>query len=110
MEQTEKIRIPSIEQLSLERKGKLIVYRLGKTSGNFKSFSLDSFTLNSLVKNLSQLLSKKNSAAQKFEALLIAAGYVKREEYDEKILPTAIIEASYSLNLCELKEVCSNER
>lgn len=119
MEQAEKIRIPSLEQLSIETVGKLIVFRLAKTS--------DGFTLNSLVKNLLQLLSKSSVAAQKFEALLFTAGYVEHEEYDEqsyrlletmrftvdenfprltkKSLSPAIVEASYSLNLRELKEV-----
>ena len=123
-EQTEKIRIPSLEQLSLERRGELVVYRLGNTAGDFSSFSLECFTLNSLIKNLSTLLHEKISAAQKFEALLFTAGYVRREEYDEKIyrlievmrfvvdenfprlskkfLHPAIVEASYSLNLREL--------
>lgn len=119
MEQAEKIRIPSLEQLSIETVGKLIVFRLAKTS--------DGFTLNSLVKNLLQLLSESSVAAQKFEALLFTAGYVEHEEYDEqsyrlletmrftvdenfprltkKSLSPAIVEASYSLNLRELKEV-----
>ena len=52
MEQAEKVRIPSLEQLSLERVGELVIYRLAKTSG-------DGFTLNSIVKNLSELLEKK---------------------------------------------------
>lgn len=56
MEQAEKIHIASLEQLSLERGGELVVYRLAKTSA-------DGFTLNSLVKDLSQLLSKKIPAA-----------------------------------------------
>ena len=118
-EQADKVRIPSLEQLSLERRGELVVYRLAKTS--------DGFSLNSLVKYVSQLLSRKISAAQKFEALLFAAGYVKRDEYDEnfyrldevmrftvdekfprlskKFLPPAIVEASYSLNLRELQNI-----
>ena len=112
------------EQLSLERHGEPVVYRLMKTS--------DGFTLNSLVENLSELLSRKISAAQKFEALLFAAGYVKRDEYGEnfyltaevmrfvvdenfprlskKFLPTAIVEASYSLNLNALKGESLNGR
>ena len=118
-EQADKIRIPSLEQLSLERRGELVVYRLAKTS--------DGFSLNSLVKDVSQLLSRKISAAQKFEALLFAAGYVWHKEYGEnfyrtaevmrfvvdenfphlskKFLPPAIVEASYSLNLRELQNI-----
>ena len=34
MEQAEKVRIPSLEQLSLERVGELVIYRLAKTSGD----------------------------------------------------------------------------
>ena len=123
MEQAEKIRIPSLEQLSLETIGELVVYRLAKISG-------EGFTLNSLVKNLSELLSKNPAAAQRFEVLLFQTGYVEREEYgeqnyrlaetmkfkvDEKFprltknnLPPAIVEASYSLNLRGLKEEFSN--
>lgn len=125
MEQAEKIRISSLEQLSLERNGELVVYRLGNTAGDYSSFALECFTLNSLAKNLSELLSENLSAAQKFEALLFTAGYVCRKEYDEKIyrlveilnfvvdenfprllkskLPPAIVEASYSLKLRDLK-------
>ena len=125
MEQAEKVRISSIEQLSLERVGELVIYRLAKTAS-------EDFTLNSLVKELSGLLSKNPSAAQKFEVLLFQTGYVEREEYDEQFyqvaevmkftvdkkfprltknnLPSAIVEASYSLNLRELKEEFSNER
>lgn len=125
MEQAEKIRISSLEQLSLERRGELVVYRLGNTAGDFSSFDLKCFTLNSLVKNLSELLSENLSAAQNFEALLFTAGYVRREEYDEKIyrlveilrfgvdetfprllkskLSPAFVEATYSLKLSELK-------
>lgn len=117
-EQAEKVRIPSLEQLSLKTPGELIVYRLAKTS--------DGFTLNSLVKNLSELLEKNPSSAQRFEVLLFQTGYVEREEYDEQsyrlaenmrfivdekfphltkdILPSAIVEASYTLNLRELEE------
>ena len=117
-EQAEKVRIPSLEQLSLKTPGELIVYRLAKTS--------DGFTLNSLVKNLSDLLEKNPSSAQRFEVLLFQTGYVEREEYDEQsyrlaenmrfvvdekfprltkdILPSAIVEASYTLNLRELEE------
>lgn len=116
--QTEKVRIPSLEQLSLETVGALVVYRLTKSS--------DGFTLNSLVKEISSLLTENPAAAQNFEALLFAGGYVEREEYDEQIyrlaevmkftvdekfprltkknLPAAIIEASYSLDLRKLKE------
>lgn len=119
MEQAEKVRIQSPEQLSLERVGKLIIYRLAKTAG-------EGFTLNSLVKALEELLNKNPSAAQRFEVLLFQTGYVEREEYDEQSyrlaenmtftvderfprltknnLPPAIIEASYSLNLRGLKE------
>ena len=119
MEQAEKIRIPSLEQLSLETIGELVVYRLAKISG-------EGFTLNSLVKNLSELLSKNPAAAQRFEVLLFQTGYVEREEYDEQSyrleenmrfvvdekfprltkdnLPSAIVEASYTLNLRELEE------
>ncbi|MBR4642284.1 MAG: PD-(D/E)XK motif protein [Selenomonadaceae bacterium] len=129
-EQAEKVRIPSLEQLSLERKGELIIYRLGNTSGDSSIFSLESFTLNSLAKNLSELLSKNSSALQRFEVLLFQAGYIEREEYDDKFyrlaevikfvvdekfprltknnLPSAIIEASYSLNLRELQEEISS--
>ena len=125
MEQAEKIRVASLEQLSLARRGELVVYRLAKASA-------DGFTLNSLVKNLSELLGKRLVAAQKFEALLFAAGYVRRTEYGEKFyrlaetmrfvvdekfprltrdnLPPAIVEASYSLSLRGLKEVESNGR
>ena len=125
MEQAEKVRISSIDQLSLERVGKFVIYRLTKTAS-------EGFTLNSLVKELSGLLSKNPSAAQKFEVLLFQTGYVEREEYDEQFyqvaevmkftvdkkfprltknnLPSAIVEASYSLNLRELKEEFSNER
>lgn len=117
-EQAEKVRIPSLEQLSLGTPGELVVYRLGKTSNGF--------TLNSLVKNLSELLEKNPSAAQRFEVLLFQTGYVEREEYDEQSyrlaenmrfvvdekfprltkdnLPPAIVEASYTLNLRELEE------
>lgn len=123
-EQADKIRIPSLEQLSLERRGELVVYRLMKSSYGF--------TLNSLVKDLSELLSRKLSAAQKFEALLFAAGYVQRDEYGEnfyrtaevmrfvvdenfprlskKVVPAAIVEASYLLNLDALKGESLNER
>ncbi len=126
MEQAEKIRVASLEQLSLARRGELVVYRLAKTS------IADGFTLNSLVKNLSELLAKKLVAAEKFKALLFAAGYVRRAEYGEKFyrlaetmrfavdenfprltrdnLPPAIVEASYSLSLRGLKEVESNGR
>ena len=126
MEQAEKIRVASLEQLSLARRGELVVYRLAKTS------IADGFTLNSLVKNLSELLAKKLVAAEKFEVLLFAAGYVRRAEYGEKFyrlaetmrfavdenfprltrdnLPSAIVEASYSLSLRGLKEVESNGR
>ena len=119
MEQAEKVRIQSLEQLSLERVGKLIIYRLAKTTG-------EGFTLNSLVKALEELLNKNPSAAQRFEVLLFQTGYVEREEYDEQSyrlaenmtftvdehfprltknnLPPAIMEASYSLNLRGLKE------
>ena len=118
MEQAEKVRIPSLEQLSLGTPGELIVYRLAKTS--------DGFTLNSLVKNLSELLEKNPSSVQRFEILLFQTGYVEREEYDEQSyrlaenmrfvvdekfprltknnLPSAIVEASYTLNLRELEE------
>lgn len=124
MEQAEKVRISSIEQLSLERVGKFVIYRLTKTAS-------EDFTLNSLVKELSELLSKNPSAEQKFEVLLFQTGYVEREEYDEQSyqvaevmkftvdekfprltknnLPATIVEASYSLNLRELKEEFSNE-
>ena len=129
-EQAEKVRIPSLEQLSLERTGKLIVYRLGNTAGNSLKFSFENFTLNSLVKNVSELLDKDSAAAQRFEILLFQTGYVEREEYDEKFyrlaedmrfvvdenfprltknnLPPAIVEASYSINLRDLKEDFSN--
>lgn len=122
-EQAEKVRIPSIEQLSLETPGELVVYRLTKTS--------DGFTLNSTVKNLSELLSKNPAAAQKFEVLLFQTGYVEREDYSEhnyrlaqsmrftvdenfprltrNNLPSAIVEASYTLNLRELEEEFLNE-
>ena len=122
MEQAEKVRIPSLEQLSLERVGELVIYRLAKTAG-------EGFTLNSLVAELSELLSKNSSAAQRFEVLLFQTGYVQREEYDEQFyrvaevmtftvdenfprltktnLPPAIVEASYSLNLRGLKEALS---
>lgn len=122
-EQAEKVRISSIEQLSLETLGELIVYRLAKTS--------DGFTLNSVVKNLSEMLSQNLAAAQKFEVLLFQAGYVEREEYsehsyrlaenikfavDEKFprltrnnLPVAIVDASYTLNLRQLEEELLNE-
>ena len=119
MEQAEKVRISSIEQLSLERVGELVIYRLTKTAD-------DGFTLNSLVNELSELLTQNPAAAQRFEVLLFQTGYVTREEYDEQIysvaevmnftvdenfprltknnLPPAIVEASYSLNLRGLKE------
>ena len=100
-EQADKIRIPSLEQLSLERCGELVVYRLGNSSGDCSSFALENFTLNSLVKNLSELLHEKISAAQKFDALLFTAGYVQREEYDEKIYRLA----EDSLSLRELKNI-----
>lgn len=119
MEQAEKVRIPSLEQLSLERVGKLVIYRLARTTG-------EGFTLNALVKELSALLSENPAAAQRFEVLLFQTGYIPREEYDEQFysvaeamtftvdenfprlttnnLPPAIVEASYSLNLRGLKE------
>ena len=119
MEQSEKVRIQSLEQLSLERIGELVIYRLAKTAG-------EGFTLNSLVNELETLLHENSSAAQRFEVLLFQTGYVEREEYDERSyrlaesmnftvdenfprltknnLPPAIIEASYSLNLRRLKE------
>jgi len=122
-EQAEKIRISSIEQLSLETLGELIVYRLAKTSNGF--------TLNSMVKDLSEMLNKNLAVAQKFEVLLFQTGYVEREEYSEhnyrlaenikfavdknfprltkKNLPVAIVEASYTLNLHKLKEELLNE-
>ena len=125
-EQADNVRIASLDQLSLERTGALVVYRLGNTSGDVQRFSLECFTLNSLVKNLFELLSKNILATQKFEVLLFQTGYVEREEYDEKIyrlaevirfivdknfprliksnLPPAIVEASYTLSLRELKE------
>jgi len=118
LEQAEKVRIQSIEQLSLDTIGELVVYRLAKIS--------EGFTLNSLIQNLSELLSKEPSAAQRFEVLLFQTGYVEREEYgeqnyrladslrfvvDEKFprltknnLPPAIVEASYMLNLRALEE------
>lgn len=130
-EQAEKVRISSLEQLSLKQAGELVIYRLGNTSGDSAVFRLESFTLNSLVKNLSELLNKNPSAAQKFEVLLFQTGYVERKEYDEKFyrlaevmkfvvnenfprltknnLPSAIVEASYSLNLRDLKEAIHNE-
>ena len=123
MEQAEKVRIPSLEQLSLERVGELVIYRLAKTSGA-------GFTLNSLVKELAGLLNQNPSSAQRFDVLLFQAGYVEREEYDEPSyrlaetmsftvdenfprltknnLPPAIVEVSYSLNLRGLKEIYSN--
>lgn len=119
MEQAEKVSIQSLEQLSLERIGELVIYRLAKTAG-------EGFTLNSLVNELEELLSKNASAAQRFKVLLFQTGYVGREEYHEQSyrlvenmnftvdenfprltknnLPPAIIEASYSLNLRGLKE------
>ena len=119
MEQADKVRIQSLEQLSLERIGELVIYRLAKTAG-------EGFTLNSLVNELETLLRENSSAAQRFEVLLFQTGYVGREEYDEQSyrlaesmnftvdenfprltknnLPPAIIEASYSLNLRGLKE------
>lgn len=42
-EQAEKVRIPSLEQLSLERKGELIIYRLGKYFGRFINIQLGKF-------------------------------------------------------------------
>ncbi len=130
-EQAEKVRIPSLEQLSLETIGELVVYRLAKTSGAVEAFNLENFTLNSLVKNLSELLIKNPAAAQRFEVLLFQTGYVEREEYGEQSyrlaeamkftvdenfprltrnnLPPAIVEASYSLNLRGLKEEFSHE-
>ena len=122
-EQAEKVQISSIEQLSLETPGELVVYRLAKTS--------DGFTLNSIVKDLSEMLSKNPSATQKFEVLLFQTGYVEREEYSEhnyrlvanikfsvdenfprltrNNLPTAVVDASYTLNLRELEEEFLNE-
>lgn len=122
MEQAEKVRIPSLEQLSLERVGELVIYRLARTTG-------EGFTLNSLVNELSELLNENPAAAQRFEVLLFQTGYVPREEYDEQSyrvaeavtftvdenfprlttnnLPPAIVEASYSLNLRGLKEALS---
>ena len=122
-EQAEKVQISSIEQLSLETPGELVVYRLAKTS--------DGFTLNSIIKDLSEMLSKNPSAAQKFEVLLFQTGYVEREEYSEhnyrlvanikfsvdenfprltrNNLPTAVVDASYTLNLRELEEEILNE-
>lgn len=129
-EQAEKVRISSLEQLSLVRTGELVIYRLGNTSGAIEEFRLESFTLNSLVRNVLKLLTKSSTAAQRFEVLLFQAGYVEREEYDERFyrlaevmkfvvdekfprltknnLPPAIIEASYSLNLRGLKEEFSH--
>ena len=122
-EQAEKVKISSIEQLSLETPGELVVYRLAKTS--------DGFTLNSIVKDLLEMLSKNPSAAQKFEVLLFQTGYVEREEYSEhnyrlvedikfevdenfprltrNNLPTAVVDASYTLNLRKLEEEFLNE-
>ena len=122
-EQAEKVQISSIEQLSPETPGELVVYRLAKTS--------DGFTLNSIVKDLSEMLSKNPSATQKFEVLLFQTGYVEREEYSEhnyriaenikfavdgsfprltrNNLPTAVVDASYTLNLRELEEKFLNE-
>ena len=129
-EQAEKVLISSLEQLALEREGELVIYRLGNTSGDSSQFGTESFTLNSLVKNLSELLSKNLSAAQIFEVLLFQTGYVEREEYDEKFyrlaevmrfvvdenfprltknnLPPAIVAASYSLSLRGLEEAKLN--
>ena len=76
-------------------------------------------------------MSKNPSAAQKFEVLLFQTGYVEREEYSEhnyrlvedikfevdenfprltrNNLPTAVVDASYTLNLRKLEEEFLNE-
>lgn len=125
IEQAEKIQIASMDQLSRSDAGELVIYRLAKTSGNADEFDLNKFTLNCLVRNLFDLLGEDFSAGQEFESRLFQAGYIEREEYDEqsykltetmkfpvnddfprllkKNLPSAILSATYFLDIRELK-------
>lgn len=127
MEQAEKVQISSLEQLSRLDAGELVIYRFSKTSGVSDNFDLNKFTLNGLVKNLFLLLAEDFLVTQKFESLLLQAGYIEREEYDEQSyklmetmsfevddefprlvkdrLPCAILSATYSLDIRELKNL-----
>lgn len=118
MDRAKSIKISSIEQLSRTDAGELVVYRLLESSSD------GAFTLNSIVKEIMELVWDEPYARIWFQGRLFAAGYIERKEYDRKRykliellkfdvdenfprlrrdrLPAAILEAKYSLDLDQL--------
>ena len=130
MGQAEKVQISSLEQLSRIDPGGFVIYRLAKISGRPEIFDLNKFTLNILVENLLQHLQSDNAALQKFQLLILKAGYIAMEEYDDQVyklmeimsfdvddnfprlvkdkMPSGILDASYSISISALRQ--SKER
>lgn len=120
LDQARTVKISSLDQLSRLDVGRFVINRL------LQSVGAQNFTLNSLVKTLSEQIAVEPNTFQLFEGLLIEAGYVERTEYDEdhyilletltfdvddkfprlirSKLPPALVEASYSIDIARLNE------
>lgn len=127
-ENSDKVTISSMQQLSLENKGSLIIYYLHRCDKNSSSFSL-----NDLVKKIYADLEDNLNLMDVFKIKLSLYGYTERAEYDEKHytliskkeydvaadfprltvnnVDPAIIRASYSLSIAAIAkwEIKGNE-
>lgn len=72
--------ISSLEQLGCTDEGELVILRLDKTAPE----SSGAFTLNSIVKDLSNKLSSDSNAVDLFRAKLAKYGYMDLQEYSEQ--------------------------
>lgn len=115
------IEISSIEQLDIDKDGKLVVVELNKTA----PVASNSLNLNALIENI---LSNLNSlkAKEKFEEILFNFGYIKDEDYDnycfemkrmktylvnknfprvrKNVIPNEVISLKYELSTAEIEK------
>ena len=118
-ENSDKVTISSMQQLSLENQGTLIIYYLHRCDKNSSSFSL-----NDLVKRIYTDLEDNLNLIDTFKIKLSLYGYIEREEYGEKYytviskrkynvdndfprllannIPPAVVNARYSLSIASL--------
>ena len=116
------ITISSIEQLSSNSDGRLVVFEIDKTSSN----DINGFSFSNLIAKTKEVLQLNPNALNEFESKLFEIGYYNHPEYEDKFyilnqcrqyrvdnsfpkitpkdLPYGVLNAKYDISLTAIKD------